>query len=137
MAFDIIFQGTVVAAITFVAYLIGHFLEAGRWEFVNSPDGMTMAFLTLSMVEIFHSFNMRSNLHSIFTLRDQNQMLWLSMLGSMVLTTAVIYIPFLSNAFGFEHISVTEYFVAMSLAVCIIPIVEIEKAIKRNIRRAG
>jgi len=133
MAFDILLQGTIVAAITLAAYLIGHFLEVGRWEFVNSPDGMTMAFLTLSMIEIFHSFNMRSSLHSIFTLRNQNPILWLSMLGSLLLTTAVIYIPFLSNAFGFEHISVTEYFVAMSMAVCIIPIVEIEKIFKRMI----
>ena len=133
MAFDILLQGTIVAAITLAAYLIGHFLEAGRWEFVNSPDGMTMAFLTLSMVEIFHSFNMRSSLHSIFTLKKQNPMLWLSMLGSLLLTTAVIYIPFLSNAFEFEHISVIEYFVAMSLAVFIIPIVEVQKIFKRMI----
>ena len=136
MAFDILFQGAVVAAITFAAYLIGHFLEAGRWEYVNSPDGMTMAFLTLSMVEIFHSFNMRSSLHSVFSLPTQNKVLWLSMFGSLILTTVVIYIPFLSNAFGFEHISATEYLVAMALAVSIIPIVEIEKAVKRKLRKA-
>ena len=33
---------------------------------------------------------------------------------SMVLTLAVIYLPFLSNAFGFAHISLTEYLTAMA-----------------------
>ena len=41
-------------------------MEAGVWEITNSPDGTTMAFLTMSMAEIFHSFNMRSQRHSIF-----------------------------------------------------------------------
>ena len=42
-------------------------------------------------------------------------------------------LPFLSNAFGFEHISIAEYAVAMGLAFLIIPIMEIIKAIERKI----
>ena len=40
---------------TLAAYFIGHYMESGVWEIANSPDGMTMAFLTMSMAEIFHS----------------------------------------------------------------------------------
>jgi Ca2+-transporting ATPase len=68
MGFDIGYQGLIVAVLTLAAYFIGHFMESGRWEIANSADGMTMAFLTLSMAEIFHSLNMRSRRESIFTL---------------------------------------------------------------------
>lgn len=131
MGFDIAWQGIMVTVVTLVAYIVGHYMEAGRWEFVDSPDGMTMAFLTLSMAEIFHSFNMRSRRHSIFTIRWQNKYLIGAMVLSLLLSTAVIYVPFLKDAFGFEHISLQEYAVALLMAVCVIPITEFVKAIQR------
>ena len=94
-----------------------------------------MAFLTLSMVELFHSLNMRSRRHSIFTLRTSNKFIYMAMAAALVATTAVIYIPFLSNAFEFTHISLFEYCVALLLAVMVIPIMEIEKAVLRKIEK--
>lgn len=126
-------QGFFIATLTLVSYFIGHFMEAGRWEITESPDGMTMAFLTLSLVEIFHSFNMRSREHSVFTLGKQNFWLWGSMLLALVLTSAVIFVPPFAAAFGFETISLAEFGVSVALAVAIIPIVEIEKLITRAI----
>ena len=131
MGVDIAYQGLMVAALTLAAYFIGHYMESGMWEAVNSPDGMTMAFLTLSMAEIFHAFNMRAQRKSVFRLNGQNVVLWVSMLASLVLTAAVIYLPGISDAFGFTHISLAEYAVALGLAVCVIPIVEIVKACQR------
>lgn len=135
MGFDVAFQGVVITCLTLAAYFIGHYIEAGAWEIVDSADGTTMAFLTLSMVEIFHSFNMRSRRGSIFSMPHRNKFLWGAMLASLALTTAVIYVPFLSDAFGFEHISALEYGVAMALAFIIIPVMEIIKAIQRKIER--
>ena len=99
---------------------------------MQSNHGITMAFLTMSMCEIFHSFNMRSQRMSVFSLKGQNKILWAAMIGSLALTTAVLEIPFLANAFGFEMISRTEYAVAMSLAFLVIPIVEIVKFFQRK-----
>ncbi len=135
MMFDVIFQGTVVGLITLAAFFLGHYIEYGNWTIGNSPDGTTMAFLALSMTEIFHSFNMRSRDQSIFTIRKQNIVLWGAFIGSLLLTTAVIEIPFLANAFGFTPIDIREYGIAMALAVTIIPIVEIEKLIENAIRK--
>ncbi len=129
---DVAYQGIMITLVTLAAYFIGHFLEKGVWEITNSPDGMTMAFLTMSMAEIFHSFNMRSQRGSILTMKRQNGYLLGAMLMSLLLTTAVIYIPFLSTAFGFEHISLLEYSVALLLAFSVIPIVEIVKAVQRK-----
>ena len=132
MGIDVVLQGVIVTILTLSAYFIGHFIEAGKWEIVNSADGMTMAFLTLSMVEIFHSFNMRSRRKSVFSLKNHNKFLWGAMILSFILTTAVIYVPFLSDAFGFEHISLLEYAIAMGLAVVIIPIIELVKLVQRK-----
>lgn len=129
---DAIYQGVMVAILTLTAYYIGHYMEAGTWEFVNSADGMTMAFLTMSMAEVFHSFNMRSQRGSVFSLKTHNKYLYGAMLLSMLLTAAVIFVPFLSNAFGFESISLAEYAVSMGLAVLVIPIVEIVKFFQRK-----
>lgn len=131
MGFDVAYQGILVSIVTLAAYFIGHFMEAGVWEITNSPDGVTMAFLTMSMAEIFHSYNMRSRTGSIFKLKHHNFYIFGAMVASLLLTSAVIYIPFLSNAFQFEHISFTEYVVSLALAFSVIPIVEIVKAIQR------
>ena len=133
MGFDVAFQGIIITCLTLASYFIGHYMEAGVWEMVNSADGTTMTFLTLSMVEIFHSFNMRSRRNSIFKMPHNNKYLWGAMILSLICTTAVIYVPFLSNAFGFEHISAMEYAVAMGLAFLIVPIMEIIKAIQRKL----
>lgn len=132
---DVAYQGAVVTLLTLAAYFIGHFMESGVWEIMNSPDGTTMAFLTMSMAEIFHSFNMRSHRGSIFRLRRQNNGLWIAALASLLLTTAVIYVPFLANAFAFAHIRFVEYAVALVLAVLVIPIVELVKWFQRRADR--
>ncbi len=133
---DVAYQGAMVTVVTLAAYLIGHYIESGKWEFVNSPDGMTMAFLTMSMAEIFHSFNMRSQRGSLFRMSTKNVVLIGAAVISFVLTTAVIYIPFLSEIFEFEHISFMEYGIAMLLAICVIPIVEVVKAVQRRLHKA-
>jgi Ca2+-transporting ATPase len=133
LGLDVALQGLVVTAITLASYFLGHYLEAGAFEIVDSPDGMTMAFLTLSMIEIFHSFNMRSRRKSLFSLKSHNGWLWGAMVLSLVLTTLVIYVPFLSTAFGFQEISLMEYAVALGLAVSIIPIMELAKLVLRKL----
>ena len=132
MGIDIAYQGLMVSVLTLIAYFIGHYIESGYWEIANSPDGMTMAFLTMSMAEIFHSFNMRSQRGSLFSLKTHNRGLLWGTLASLVSTTAVIYVPFLSNAFGFTHINFTEYSISIMLAVLTIPIVETVKFFQRK-----
>lgn len=132
LGIDVLIQGILVTIITLSAYFVGHYMESGVWEIAQSPDGMTMAFLALSMTEVFHSFNMRSRRKSSFSIRSNNWVLWGSMIFSLVSTTAVLFIPFLRNAFGFTPISVAEYFAAMGIAATIIPVIEIIKFIQRR-----
>ncbi len=136
VGFDIFYQGLFVTGLTLAAYFIGHYIESGVWEITNSPDGMTMAFLTMSMCEIFHSLNMRSQRGSTVAMTfrgSHNMYLFGSCLMSLLMTTIVIYVPFLANAFDFQPIDLMEYAVALALAFAIIPLVEIVKAIERAV----
>lgn len=135
VGFEVVFQGFIIAALTLMAYFIGHYMESGVWEIADSADGMTMAFLTLSLLEMFHSFNMRSRNDSIFRIKSKNTVLFGSLITSFVLTTAVIYVPFLREAFSFEFISLKEYIVAIIISVSIIPIIEIQKVVKQINRK--
>lgn len=135
LGFDAAYQGVLVAVLTLLAFLIGHFMESGRLVFEESADGMTMAFLTMSLAEVFHSLNMRSQRESIFTIRTHNKYLYLAMVLSLLLTAAVIYVPFLSTAFGFEPIALDEYLVSVAMAISVIPIVELVKWIQRRMKR--
>ena len=138
LGFDVVYQGVLVTAITLGAYLIGASFEFGTGWFDalraagESGHGMTMAFLTMSMCEIFHSFNLRSQRKSVFTLKSQNVVLWAAMLGSLLLTTLVIEVPFIAKAFGFTPIGLMEYGIALALGFTIIPIVEIVKFFQRK-----
>ena len=132
---DVVYQGVLVTVITIISYLIGNYFENGAFFPVVggvSDHGMTMAFLTMSMCEIFHSFNVRSQRKSIFSLKSHNKVLWLSMVVSLLLTTLVLEVPFLANAFGFTPIGLTEYLVALAMGLLVIPVVEIVKFFQRK-----
>ena len=138
---DVVYQGVLVTIITIISYLVGASMEFGAGWFETLRDagesghGMTMAFLAMSMCEIFHSFNLRSQRKSIFSLKTQNKILWAAMLGSLLLTTLVIEVPFVANAFGFTPIGIEEYAIAMGLAFLVIPVVETVKLIQRKLAK--
>lgn len=138
LGIDCFYQGILVTVLTVIAFYTGEFLETGKLVFRNiqdSAEGMTMAFFTMSMCEIFHSFNMRSQRGSsvklLFT-GSHNVALYLAMAASLLLTTAVVEVDFLSNLFGFAHLDTKAYLISLLLAFLIIPIVEIVKAIQRR-----
>lgn len=147
MGFDCAYQGVMVTVLTLVAYILGIVMaspehmtlsqifavnDANEATHLLHQNGMTMAFLTLSMAEIFHSFNMRSRRQSIAKMGSMNWYLLGAMVLSLVLSSAVIYIPFLSKAFDFAPIDAREYFTALLLAFMVVPIVEIVKLIQRK-----
>ena len=72
---------------------------------------------------------------SVFSLKSHNGYLWGAMILSLLVTTAVIYIPVGAGAFEFESISLAEYAVARALAASTIPLVELVKFFQRKAAR--
>ncbi len=139
----VIYQGALVTFITLISYFLGrdYLATAYHSEMITngtySPEmiGTSMAFLTLSMAEIFHAFNMRSLHGSIFKMKTQNSWLILAGLLSFILTIVVIEIDFLANAFSLANLNLKEYGISLLLSVTVIPIVEIVKLITRITKR--
>lgn len=146
LGIDCAYQGIIVTVLTVIAFYVGEYLEAlttgAAFTFTNiqdSSEGMTMAFFTMSMCEIFHSFNMRSQRGSAVAMvfkGHHNIALYGAMIGSLALTTAVVEIDFLSELFGFAHLNGTAYAISLGLAFLIIPIVEIVKFFQRKLSKA-
>ena len=128
MGFDIGYQGAMVTILVLTSYFIGKNMG-------GAAHGTTMAFLTMSLAEIFHSFNMRSQRQSIFKLGSQNKFLLLAGIGSFVATVVVCEVDFLADAFGFVPVGLEEFLIAIALGVCVIPIVEIVKFIQRKLAK--
>ena len=135
MGVDVLYQGVVVAFLVLVSYFVGHYINEGVWTFENSTHGTTMAFLTMSMAEIFHSFNMRSQRGSLFGIKRQNKWLWGAGAGSLLATALVCEVPFLARAFGFAPVGIVEFAVAIAIGACVIPIVETVKLIQRKLAK--
>ena len=131
MGVDILYQGLLVAALSLASYLLGCHAESGAWSFFQSGLGTTMAFVTMSLAEIAHAFNMRSQRGSIFTLQNRNGLLWLAALGSLILTALVTEVPVLASAFGFTPLSLSQFGLALALALMVIPVVELVKLLQR------
>ena len=128
----VIYQGVLVTFITLISYFIGNYIETGALIIrENSIYGTTMAFLTLAMCEVFHSFNMRSLEGSIFSIKKQNPWLWGAALFSATLTSLVVLIEPIANIFGMVALGVKEFLISVALGFTIIPLVELIKLISR------
>jgi Ca2+-transporting ATPase len=128
MGFDIAYQGALVTGLVLVSYFIG--MNKG-----GATHGTTMAFLTMSLAEIFHSFNMRSQRQSIFKLGTQNKFLLLAGIGSFAATVLVCEVPFLADAFNFAPVGLEEFAIAIVLGALVIPVVETVKFIQRKLTK--
>ncbi len=123
MGVNLLWQGAAIAVLTLISYVIG--------AQTSPAAGTTMAFLTLSVCEMLHAWNMRSLRDSVFNMEHRNPMLLGSVLLSFVLTAAVLLIPALRGIFSLEALSGMQYLWGILLAAAIVPIVEIVKAIRR------
>lgn len=132
MAFNIAYQGTLISLLTLVSYFLGVIAETGKFQLANSTYGTTMAFLTISLAETFHSFNVRSLRGSIFQIKKRNLYLTASMIFSVILINLVITVPSLAELFETTQMQAIDYFKCIVLALSVVPIVELVKSFQRN-----
>jgi Ca2+-transporting ATPase len=92
----------------------------------------TMAFTTLMMFQLFNIFNARSDERSAFTGLFSNKWLWAAVLLSLLLQAAVIYIPFLQQAFSTARLSAGDWLFCVSVASSVLWLRELSKVITRT-----
>lgn len=141
MGLDIAFQGVIITLLVLASFFTGMYIHNGSIDLgmlldgVPDAEGVTMSFITLSMVEIFHSFNMRSRRASIFAMKTQNMWLWGAAVLALVLTVIPVEVDFLAEIFGFMPLPTEALLAALGLAFLIIPIMEVYKFVMRSIEK--
>ena len=141
MGLDIAFQGVIITLLVLASFFAGVYFDMGYIDIADmiagtaDAEGVTMAFITLSMVEIFHSFNMRSRRASIFSMKTQNKWLWGAAALALALTVVPVEVDFLAEVFGFMPLPPHALLTALGLAFLIIPIMEVYKAIMRKVEK--
>jgi Ca2+-transporting ATPase len=95
----------------------------------------TMAFTTLVLFSLVNVFNARSDRQSAFRRVFANKALWGSVLLSLGLQIAVVYVPFLQTAFSTEPLRLADWLVCLAVASSALWVREIEKLVVRRAAR--
>ena len=123
LGFKIAYQGILVGLLTLGSYMIGNH--------DSHEIGMTMAFITLVLVQLIHSFNVKSE-KSVFNKQVfNNKYLWGSAIIGIILLLVIIYVPFLNNIFELAPLDPYHIAVAIGMALLMLVIMEIVKLFRR------
>ena len=125
-AFRLAWQGAMVGLLTLAAYMLGEYVLGTP----GTADGVanTMAFATLTMCQLFHAFDVRSEHHSllhigIFSNKAMNK----AFLVGMAMQLAVLCLPPLQLVFDTVPLDAAEWACVLALAVAPVVICEIGK----------
>ncbi len=134
MGIDILIQGVMQTILVMTSFCLGHY--ALKDGLANEGVGMTMAFITLCLIQLFHSYNLRSQNNTLFTKKIfHNKWLNGSFVVGALLILAVTLIPPLMTIFDTTALSGIEWLLSVGLAVMIIPFIEVQKAIERAMEK--
>lgn len=125
----IVLEGIMIGLITIIAFNIGvKFFDDENSVII----GRTMAFCVLSISQLVHAFNMRSE-KSLLTINPfSNKYLCFSFLVGFIMQTGVVMIPALSRIFKVYPLNFVCWLIVLTLSFLPIGIVEIEKAVTKD-----
>lgn len=127
LGFTIAWQGVMIGTLTLISYIIGNQQ--------SHAIGMTMAFMTLSLAQLFHAFNVKSDKSIFHSHLFNNKYLWGAFAVGVLIQLFVMYTPGLHNVFKLESLSLMNSMIAAGLAFSVIIIVEITKLINRMMKK--
>jgi len=126
---DILIQGIMQTILTMASYCIGTYVMHDHFI------GSTMAFITLALIQLFHSYNTKSN-HSLFSKNPfDNKLLNISFLVGLILVLIPTLIPVIAGFFGLVSLNFVQWVIAVGASIFIIPLVEIQKLIENSLAK--
>ena len=116
----IISEGLMIGMFTIIAFSIGN-------KYYGLEVGRTMAFISLGMLELIHSFNIKSE-ETIFTkkLFNNKYLIGAFILGA-ILQVGIVFIPVLADLFKLERLNLVQWGITIIISVMPIIIMEIQK----------
>lgn len=131
LGWSICVEGCLIGALSLLAYTIGRILFDVNPA--NPIIGRTMSFAVLSLSQLTHAFNMRSDTHSLFEHgRPQNRKLIEATIGCGVLMIAVAAVPALTVVFKTAVLNPVQWLITAALSLVPIVVIELEKALSRG-----
>lgn len=129
LGINIMVQGLLKGLLVLAAYLIAFNLH-------GQDVAVTTAFATLGLVQLMHTFALRSDTRSIFKLGlFTNRFLLYSVVGAVFMQVIIIIIPAFNDIFKVTQLNLEEWLITIAASLLIIPLVELHKRI--NMRRDG
>ena len=123
----IILEGIMLGMLTLVAFSVGnnlYGLEVGR----------TMAFVSMAMLELVHSFNVKSE-ESIFKVGifENKYLIGAFILGTL-LQVVVVMVPALANVFSLVPLNGTQWLYTLGISILPIIIIEAQKLLDSRLK---
>jgi Ca2+-transporting ATPase len=93
---------------------------------------MTLTFVSLVLIQFFKAYNYRSDRHSVLRRPFANRWLNYAVGWELVLLAAIVYVPFLQEAFGTFALTAREWALAGMAAFTVVPVLESIKWCQRH-----
>jgi Ca2+-transporting ATPase len=129
MQIGIVVQTIAITAVTLGAFAIGRFIDPTHIEYAE-----TMAFVTLSISELFRAYTARSEFYPLFKIGVfSNKLMNWAVLGSLVLIFLVIYVPFLQPIFNTASLGWAQWLEILPLVLIPSVAAEVTKVFIRRV----
>ena len=129
----IAWQALLLSGVTLVAFYLGL-----QWYGDAGPGlrhATTLAFTTLAVALVLHSFSARSQRRSAFTARlFTNGWLWAAVAVSLILQVAAVYAPLLQDVLHTVPLNTRDWGTVLAFAVIPVVIIELVKFVRRAVR---
>ena len=118
--YKIILEGIMIGSFTLFSFSLGNNLygiEVAR----------TMAFVSLGLLELVHSFNIKSEESILKSGIMENKFLILSFLAGSILQIIVVIVPTFANIFSLVPLNVTQWLITMFISILPVVVIECQK----------
>ncbi len=116
----IIVEGIMLGLLTLIAFSIGN-------KYYSVEVGRTMAFISIGMLELIHSFNIKTEKSIFSKVLLENKFLIGSFVVGVLLQIVVAIIPNIAEIFKLVPLNQTQWLITIIISIMPIPIMELQK----------
>ena len=122
----IIVEGTMIGVLTLFIFSLGN-------KLYGLDVARTMAFISLGMIEMIHSFNIRSE-ESIFKVGlFHNKYLVGAFVIGLIMQIGIVFVPWLAKVFDLVPLTLVQWLYVAGVSISPIIIVELQKKLNENL----
>ncbi len=133
VGFNIIYQGILEGLLTLGVYALGILYPVHQGSALIHADALTMAYITLGLIQLLHACNHKSLQGTIFKTGEfRNRYFNWAILSSTLLLAGTIFIPTLNPIFHTTELDLAQWGIVIAAGLLMVLIVEIVKAVQRH-----